>query len=255
MRVSPKIVFVHPINHQIRGRVSNKAALVDSMETEGQQNEIVCVPGSNGTYLAIDGGSRLSALKEMGVEMIEIIVRPEMTEDEVRRYILSTAVRFPFPELILEDGHPVGGMCVAIVQELATRPKIDVCRAYNMAPDLVSAYKYLYTDTPDMQEAVASGRLSMTVYSRIKRKPRAFKEELVAADGNISYKKVQEKKRQEKERERVENGQVYTYESIPAAVSVRDMVWEMSAHPIQAEAREFLLEARQLIDQLLGGEE
>lgn len=252
MKVDTGVVDVHPINRQIRGHIANRKALAESIETDGQQNEIICVPGDNGRYLAIDGDSRLAAAKELGLKEVEISVREPMTDDEVRQYILTTSVRFPFPEIIITDGVVTGGVCKAIVDELKHRSRLDISRAYNLKPDIVSAYRELYNDIPEMQEAVASGRMGMTVYSRIKFKADEFKRELCGSDGELSYERVRRAKNKD-DGKSDEQSEKYAFNPIAAAVDVRDKLWEMGAYRLDDAAIDLLRESAALIDQLLGG--
>lgn len=253
MKVRTSQVSVHPINKRIRGRIASKSTLIDSMSVVGQANEIVCVQSDDG-YLAIDGGSRLSAAIEAGVDEVEISVRPPMSDDEIRRYILATSVRSPFPDIILGDnGEVVGGMCLAVVDELEGGvPRVDVAKAYGMSPDIVSAYRYLYSDITEIKQAVATGRLSMTVYSRMKRKSDEFKKEMAERDGDLTYDAVR-KAGKKSAPQSPESGEEYTFNGIDMAVRLRDVAWEMSAHSVPDDAIPFLTEARELIDQLIGG--
>lgn len=257
MKANPAIIDVHPVNREIRGHIANRKALSESMGTDGQQNEIVCVPGDGGRYLAIDGGSRLAAAKELGLKEVEIVVREPMSDSDVRRYILTTAVRFPFPEIIISDGIVVGGMCKAIVDELSGgRSRLDISRAYNLKPDVVSAYRELYSDVPEIQQAVASGRMSITVYSRIKFKGDEFKRELVDSDGELSYERVRRAKKRDEgngDSRNADSADKYTFNPVSVAVDIRDKLWEMGAHKIDDATINLLRESAALIDQLLGG--
>ena len=254
MKVRTSQVSVHPINKRIRGRIESKSTLIDSMSVVGQANEIVCVQSDDSSYLAIDGGSRLSAAIEAGVKEIEISVRPPMSDDEIRRYILATSVRSPFPDIILGDsGEVVGGMCLAVVDELESGvARVDVAKAYGMSPDIVSAYRYLCSDIIEIKQAVATGRLSMTVYSRMKRKSDEFKKEMSERDGDLTYDVVR-KAGKKSAPQSAESGEEYTFNGIDMAVRLRDMAWEMSAHSVPDDAIPFLAEARELINQLIGG--
>jgi ParB-like chromosome segregation protein Spo0J len=162
-----------PINP--RGPVRNTADLQRSIKECGK----IIVPLSvaeeeqTGDLYLINGHRRMTAAKIMGLELVpfQVVHVGKISEDLLLDMMLATNVQEAFPAIVLDgSGQVVGGLAMAIRNRIegSDRTIESLSDLMGMRTDVISAYFRLCYAPTRTQKAVASGRLSITAYSRIK---------------------------------------------------------------------------------------
>ena len=177
--VSIDRVFVHPDNLDIRGPNPSLTGLKDSLEQDGQGYAMYATVGADGNYYVYEGGRRLAALSALGVTEVVLSVS-DISPAQVLRMIAVSNIKEPFPPVVARDGCAVGGKALLVRRMLDEgMQRHEIAASLDERIDIVSAYISLLDEEPAVLDAVASGRLEMTAYARIKYKSPDFKRQII----------------------------------------------------------------------------
>lgn len=172
-------VHVHPDNLEIRGSNPSLTGLRDSIQQDGQAYALAVVLGDDGDYYVYDGGRRLASLAASGATQVRLSVEA-LTRPQILYRIAVSNMKEPFPHVVVENGCVVGGKAWLVKELLAEGARKDqVATALNERIDVISAYISLLDEPESILNTVASGRLEITSYARVKYKSAEFKERLV----------------------------------------------------------------------------
>lgn len=173
-------VHVHPDNLEIRGSNPSLTGLRDSIQQDGQAYALAAVLGDDGDYYVYDGGRRLASLAASGATQVTLSVKSSMSRLQTLLAIAVSNMKEPFPHVVVEGGRVVGGKAWLVKELLAEGARRDqVATALNERIDVISAYISLLDEPESILNTVASGRLEITSYARVKYKSAEFKERLV----------------------------------------------------------------------------
>lgn len=173
-------VHIHPDNLEIRGSNPSLTGLRDSIQQDGQAYALAAVLGDDGDYYVYDGGRRLASLAASGATQVRLSVET-LTRPQILYRIAVSNMKEPFPHVVVEGGRVVGGKAWLVKELLAEGARKDqVATALNERIDVISAYISLLDEPENILNIVASGKLEITSYARIKYKSPEFKERLVA---------------------------------------------------------------------------
>jgi len=153
-------------------------------------------------YYLRSGHRRLTAVKILGLDRIPAVVETVQGQVSERMLMLLSDNQVAPPTLVLNgNGEIVGGKALAVVEELneateddeRTLTMEDLALVLDERPDVISAYFQMMFAPPNVQKAIATGRLSVTAFARMKHMPPQFQEEVVESvpeDDTVSVRKV-----------------------------------------------------------------
>ncbi len=186
-------VFVHPLNLMVRGHNPPLTGLKDSVAQDGQAYALGAVVMPDGTYGVYEGGRRLAAMTAAGFLEVRLSVE-QLTEPQILDRIAASDIKEPLPHIVMRNEEVVGGKVWLVSKMLdGGANKRQIAVSWNTTIDIISAYQTLLSEEVSVQNAVASGRLDITAYSRVKNKTAEFKRQLVepaAAGKKVSVRDV-----------------------------------------------------------------
>ncbi|KKM01695.1 hypothetical protein LCGC14_1791860 [marine sediment metagenome] len=182
LNVQVKKIIDDPDVPNIRGPlVGDTIELQASIKIRGVEEPLWVRPGHEKFYYLIDGHRRLAAARIVGLKEIPVLVK-DIGPAQGVELMLTADMREKQPHIVLgESGRVVGGLCWAFHYELGQgKRQIDIAAARGVTADVVGAYNSLYDDLTEVKQAVANGRLAITVYSLFKHADWEFKIYLMA---------------------------------------------------------------------------
>lgn len=188
--VNKNEVVIHPLNRQVRGRYGDMTVLKESIAESGQADPISCVLMPDGRYGAIDGGRRITSIKALDeIEHVWIVVE-QLTDEQILDRIASSDIKEPLPHVVAVDGEIVGGRAWLAMQFTGgdVKKRRAASAKLGVSPDVISAYLNLFREPESTIEAVASGKLEITAYARMKYQSEEFKKVVLAPALEKGYK-------------------------------------------------------------------
>lgn len=176
-----------------RGNNYNTVDLQPTIRKHGVVQRIIVYEGDDDYYYLVAGSRRWTAARQVGMKTVPCRILDSKKEEEILELVAQTNLFQPIPAIILKGTETVGGN-----SQLAHRmneldvPRTKIGNSIGCTPDVATALINLYDDMIEVREAVANGRMDITVYSLIKFKPDALKLFVCARQGKITAKFVRE---------------------------------------------------------------
>lgn len=182
LNVQVEKIIEDPDVPNIRGPlVGDTVELQESIKIRGVEEPLWVRPGREGFYYLIDGHRRLAAVRIIGLNEIPVLIK-DIEPSQGIELMLTADMREKQPHIVLDkNGRVVGGLCWAFHYEIeGGKRQIDIAAARGVTADVVGAYNSLYEDLTEVKQAVANGRLAITVYSLFKHSSWEFKTYLMS---------------------------------------------------------------------------
>lgn len=144
----------HDFSDRTEGDQARVDALAENLRTMGQVTPIVVAPAADGSMKIIAGKRRFWAAKKIGWNTLKAVV---MSVEESARPLVILA-----DNVFRQDVHPI--MRARIVRDLLEAKVYPtqkaIAEAIGVSQPTISEWLKLLEETPEVQEAVASGELT-----------------------------------------------------------------------------------------------
>ena len=176
-------ILPHPLFPNPRGPVRVSKEFKESIRQRGIKRPLMVMPSDEkGIYWLLGGARRLTAARSLGYEQVPVFVENPESDSEILALMGLDNSGEPIPTVVVKGGRIVGGAAylAAQMKKAGTR-LIDIAPQLDVTPDAAGALVRLCNDIPQVVQAVADGRMALTVYSIMKSKPADFKLHVVSA--------------------------------------------------------------------------
>ena len=172
-----------------RGDVFETTDLQASIKETGLKHPIMVRIDDHGRYLLQEGHRRLAACKKLGWQEIPCLIENYSPEANPLDDIITM-----FAGDVTSDYNPVSA-AIAVKRLVDAGYRLSqIAKAWGKKPDTVGAYLALLDASPAAADAVESGRMGISVFSRLKSLPPEIQEAVIdrASDdsGNVSMRNV-----------------------------------------------------------------
>jgi len=185
-RVPTADIHPDPIAN-VRYTPGDTTDLQASIKQHGIQDALWC-RAVNGRYCVIEGSRRLAAAKALKLPHVPVQLK-DVTDEQIRELSMIRDMQRDLPYVVVRGGAVVGGIALAIKEELERRncSRMELAKSLGMTADTLGACLRLLDESPEVISAVGSGRMSIATYSRMKTQSDELKQKIVLGkSGKIS---------------------------------------------------------------------
>lgn len=160
----------------------------------------------DGKFYVCEGNRRVFVARKIGLETVPAHIR-DIDAAGARRIMMASDLRRAQPHVVVrkvdDEEQIVGGLALAIKREKeeseASNQSLADMLGDKITADTVGAYLQLFDEHMEIVKAVASGKLAITAYSRMKSQPTEVKLAVIGKDKeSISANDVRETIKQQR---------------------------------------------------------